>query len=91
MGEIFDTKRKAASQNELRLLMESQQYCCALSGVALNPDTAELDHINPASSGGSNTIDNLQGLHVVVNRMKGTLSNREFVTWCRLIAATADI
>ena len=91
MDRITDKKRKTASQNELRSLIESQQCCCALSGVAVRPDTAELDHINPITSGGSNTIDNLQVLHVVVNRMKGTLSNREFITWCRMVAATADI
>ena len=91
MDGIVNKKRKTASQNELRSLIEAQQCCCALSGVAVRPDTAELDHVNPIASGGSNTIDNLQVLHVTVNRMKGTMSNREFITWCRIIASTADI
>jgi len=35
--------------------------------------------------GGTHDISNLQVLHVVVNRMKGTISNDEFIQWCQLV------
>jgi 5-methylcytosine-specific restriction endonuclease McrA len=91
MEKRIGTKRKTAAQQELRSLIEKQQYCCALSGVALTPDVAELDHIHPVVLGGDHNIENLQVLHAVVNRMKGQMSNRDLITWCRIIAATADI
>lgn len=77
---------KAASRAELRALIEKQGYRCAMSGVALEPDTANLDHIVPVTEGGGHDIGNLQVLHRDVNRMKGQLSNEEFVRWCCLIA-----
>lgn len=59
--------------------------------MALTPDVANLDHIMPIAKGGNNVIENLQVVHCIINRMKGTLTNREFITWCRLVASHADI
>jgi 5-methylcytosine-specific restriction endonuclease McrA len=85
LGEIIKHERKNAGRKEIRELIEKQCYKCALSGVPLDPDNAELDHIVPVSDGGDHSIDNLQVLHKVVNRMKGAMSNEEFVKWCGLI------
>lgn len=66
-------------------LLDRQQYCCALSGLPLTPQTAALDHIKPRADGGRNDIDNLQWLHQDVNCMKGVLNQERFIHLCRLI------
>jgi 5-methylcytosine-specific restriction endonuclease McrA len=92
MGDVVDRQRKnTASQAQLRSLIEKQQFCCALTGVSLTPDDAQLDHIIAITNGGTNSIDNLQVVHKVINKMKNTMTNREFVTWCRIVASHADI
>lgn len=75
-----------ASAMQLRQLLERQSYKCALSGRSLEPDTATLDHIVPVSSGGNDTVENLQWLHQDVNRMKGTMEQAEFLRLVRLIS-----
>jgi hypothetical protein len=80
------TKQKVASRTDLAKLVHDQEFRCALSGVVLEPACATLDHKMPVSLGGGHDIDNLQVVHDTVNRMKGTLSNEEFVRWCSLVS-----
>lgn len=68
---------------ELKSLIESQDYRCALTGVILEPETASADHIQPVSDGGRNEIDNIQILHHKVNAAKGTMTNDEFIQMCK--------
>ena len=89
MDEIAESEIKNATREELRQLIERQGYKCSLTGVELEPRTAELDHVVPVSDGGDHSITNLQVLHKAVNRMKGAMSNDEFVRWCRLVAKAA--
>lgn len=86
MGEVSSDERKTAGRKEVRELIANQDYKCALTGVALDPDTAELDHVVPVTEGGDHSIGNLQVLHKTVNRMKGSMSNDEFIRWCKLVA-----
>jgi CRISPR/Cas system Type II protein with McrA/HNH and RuvC-like nuclease domain len=86
LGEIVEHKGKNAGRKELRDLIARQQYKCALTGVELEPATAELDHIVPVVDGGDHSIGNLQVLHKIVNRMKGSMTNDEFIKWCELVA-----
>ena len=86
LEEIIDSEIKNASREELRQLIEKQGYRCALTGIDLEPETAELDHVVPVSDGGNHSIANLQVLHKAVNRMKGAMSNDEFVRWCKMVA-----
>jgi len=78
-----------STENVLRLL-EYQQYRCALTGRALTPETAALDHIVPIRSNGQHVIENTQVLHKDVNRAKGTLTNAEFIALCREVVAHMD-
>ena len=92
MGNVNNIQEaKVASQNELRELIARQQYCCALTGLSLCPEDAQLDHVVAIANGGDNSIGNMQVVHKTINAMKGTLSNREFITWCRMVATRADI
>lgn len=61
---------------------------CYLSGEKINllkDNNYSLDHIDPASKGGDNSLDNLGILHSVVNQMKFNLTNEEFIEWCKKI------
>lgn len=73
----------------LRLLAH-QQYQCALTGRALTPQTAALDHIVPIRYGGEHAIQNTQVLHKDVNRAKGSLTSDEFIGLCREVARWCD-
>ena len=84
MGQKLKMER--ATRPELKALVDKQGRACAMTGVTLTPDVAELDHIIPVSQGGDHSIGNLQVVHKVVNRMKGAMGNEEFVRWCMLIA-----
>ena len=67
-------------------LLLAQGRRCVLSGVPIGFDdaTASLDRID--SSRGY-VPENVQWVHKVINRMKGTLSDDEFKSWCRTVAA----
>lgn len=72
-------------------LFESQGRKCALSGVSIeNPADLQGDHIIPVACGGKSVMPNIQLVHSVINRMKGTMSQDEFINWCRLVACKAD-
>ena len=83
-GKLSDS-HKPSKKNILKLV-ERQGKTCALTGLSLTPDTASLDHRHPVSNGGSDSVANLQVLHDVVNQMKGTLSQAEFISWCQTVA-----
>ena len=68
---------------EIRKLLETQSYRCALSGMLLTPAVAALDHVIPVSQGGDHAIYNVQVLHKDVNLAKGTLSQDAFIAICR--------
>ena len=70
------------TRRKLLALLEDPDYMCALIRRLLTPETASLDHIQPLSKGGSNSIDNLQVLEWTVNRAKGTMTNEEFISMC---------
>ena len=80
------TDNKIATRGELIGLIKSQKFKCALSGVSMSPSNAELDHIVPVSDGGGHNIANLQVVHKAINRMKGTMSNDQFIEWCERVA-----
>lgn len=78
---ILETGTPVTTTAVLGLLNE-QSYRCALTGRALTPETAALDHIVPIQRGGKHALENTQVLHNDVNRAKGTMTNEEFVAMC---------
>lgn len=82
--EEYDPTDKPTSK-KIRRLLEKQDYCCALTGVPLEPEDANLDHIVPISKGGSHTMGNVQVVHKVVNQMKLDLTQDEFFEWCQKV------
>lgn len=77
---------ESATATELKEILERQDYRCALSGVTLKPERAELDHKIAVSKGGCHKAENLQWLERNVNRAKGTMSNEDFIEMCRRVA-----
>lgn len=71
-------------------LLDQQNRKCNLSGLPLEVETFELDHIIPRCNGGSNTMENLQFLHRDINRMKGRLSQDRFIELCRAVVEHAN-
>ncbi len=64
--------------------LQKQYEKCALTGVPISfhDNTASLDRINsdkPYQRG------NIQWVHKRINLMKGTLSNAEFLEWCKKV------
>lgn len=62
---------------------------CYLSGEDINlfDNNYQLDHITPASRGGSNGFSNLGITHKIVNQMKGDLTPEELIDWCKKVLA----
>lgn len=71
-------------------LLESQDFKCALTGRALSPETASVDHIVPVSKGGPNAASNLQIVERQVNSAKGTMLQGEFIQMCRDVVNWID-
>lgn len=73
---------------------------CALSGVPINMSSA-LKNCGPDYSKFTASFDrkesklgylegNMQWVHKAINRMKGNLTDAEFVKWCRIVVSYHD-
>ena len=80
-------KKDAITLTVLKTLLIEQKYKCALTGWALTPENASLDHITPLSRQGTNTVENIQIIHGDVNRAKGVMTNDEFVRMCNAVTS----
>lgn len=87
-GQCPPTRAKSSSLTARQALemVERQQYCCAISGRPLTPETAALDHIVPVARGGQHTAENVWVVDAQVNAAKGTLTMEEFLAVCRDVA-----
>jgi CRISPR/Cas system Type II protein with McrA/HNH and RuvC-like nuclease domain len=66
----------------------SEDTVCYLSGEKINlleTGNYQLDHINPSSRGGDNSLENMGILHEIVNKMKHNLTPEELIDWCKKI------
>lgn len=76
----------SASTEEVKSLMQKQEFRCALTGSVLDPSGTDLDHIISKEKGGTDRIENLQWVTRTVNHMKGTLSQKKFIAICKQVA-----
>lgn len=73
---------------ELEQLFDKQNICPYTKIQLILGVNISIDHIIPKSRGGTNSIDNLQFVYYGdfdVNRMKGDLTNDEFISAIRVI------
>lgn len=60
--------------------LEDSEYCCHYSGLKIVPGfSASVDHRIAQSKGGTHELSNLVWCHSQINRMKGSLSEKEFI------------
>lgn len=72
-------------------IYEKQNRKCALTNLDIFFSEKYSDHTGNASldridSNKDYTVDNVQWVHKEVNRMKGSLSENEFINFCKLIS-----
>lgn len=79
--------RRGIPADEMRAIWERQGGLCAITGRPLRQDgSSELDHIVPLAEGGSAEASNRQWVCQAANRLKGNLSDPEFVRFCIEVA-----
>lgn len=90
IGSCVKSKAENAKESDdaitaAKLMRQLHQagYRCALSGVSLTPKMSSLDHSIPLSKGGGHVMGNVKFVHPVINRMKGEMTDQEFIDWCR--------
>jgi 5-methylcytosine-specific restriction endonuclease McrA len=71
---------------ELRGILKTQGYRCALTNEKLTHNNFALDHIVPLSEGGDFSESNCQIVTVDVNRAKHTMSQDAFIEMCVRVA-----
>jgi hypothetical protein len=82
-------KGNAGKRNNVEAIykkLKDNHFKCALSGIDLAPDDFCLDHIQPFADGGTNHVSNLQCVHPLINKMKGTMSSQQFIELCKAVA-----
>ena len=57
--------------------------------VQFQPDEFAIDHIQSINDGGSDDPENLQCVHPLPNKAKGTMSNQQFISLCKAVAEHA--
>ena len=75
---VAPTKRKAWPKGLKERLMRRQRNICAYCGRRYSSHFFDIDHMNPATYGGSNDPSNLQVLCGPCNRRKGDQTDQEF-------------
>ena len=88
---IFSTQENATKGDVTAAAVEQRwielDYRCELTGVKMTPQTVSMDHLQPLCNGGDHIMSNLQFVTKEANRMKGTLSQHDFIAICRQVVA----
>ena len=82
------TTKKTISLDYIRGLIVAQGAKCAITGMALDPQEVNADHIIPLSRHDLNPSleeDNFWLVHKKINSMKGSLTYQEFVEACKTV------
>lgn len=81
-------KHKVIPLDYIRGLLVAQGGRCAITGMPLDPQEVNADHILPLSRedmSPTKTEENIWLVHKRVNAMKGTMTYDEFVRMCRMV------
>lgn len=82
------TTKKTIPLDYIRGLVVGQGGKCAITGMPLDPQEVNADHIVPLSReelAPSVEEDNIWLVHKKINAMKGTMTYAEFVEACRAV------
>lgn len=87
----YNTLEDRLRWEEIKSLMELQQYICAITGDILIPGVnASLDHKIPKSRGGTHELSNLEWILTEANYFKYTRTKKELLELCRKILAHCE-
>lgn len=71
---------------DIMLLLEKQNFRCALTGDTISfDDNIELDHIIPSSKKGLSELNNVRWVTKEANRLKQNLSDTELLLICQKV------
>ncbi|MFW6173236.1 MAG: HNH endonuclease [Elusimicrobiota bacterium] len=68
-----------------KLIKKSLGKKCPYCGEIITTENMSLDHMNPQTKGGSNSLDNLHIVDNICNRRKGELTHEEYKSLINLI------
>ena len=80
--------KKVIPLDYIRGLLVAQGGRCAITGLPLDPQDVNADHILPLSReelSPTKSEENIWLVHKKVNAMKGTMTYDEFVRMCRMV------
>lgn len=80
--------KKVIPLDHIRGLLVAQGGRCAITGMPLDPQDVNADHILPLSREElcpTKTEENIWLVHKKVNAMKGTMTYDEFLGMCRMV------
>lgn len=87
----YNTLNDRSRWEEIKGLMESQGYICAITGDTLIPGVnASLDHKMPKSRGGTHEISNIEWILTEANYFKYTRTKKELLELCKKILAHCE-
>ncbi len=81
-------EKKTIPLDYIRGLVVAQEASCAITGLPLDPQEVNADHIIPLSRtefDPSTGEDNIWLVHKKINSMKGTMTYAEFLEACRAV------
>ncbi len=81
----FKNTSSVVSAKDLWRLWHKQKGFCALTGISLTRENAQIDHKISALRGGCHVIENLQWVTKDVNHAKQRLTSEEFIALCHLV------
>lgn len=98
-GEFFYNIQNSANKRKLKFnlsikylwkLYKKQNKKCAISGIKIGfhdedgrKNSASVDRIDSTKG---YIKGNIQWVHKTINKIKQTLSNKEFIQWCKIIS-----
>ena len=76
---VKKNKRKKLSLSQRKIIYEKSNGYCQLCGRKMLYDNFTVDHIIPLGRGGTNDMDNLQGVCKVCNEFKANIFPEQFI------------
>jgi 5-methylcytosine-specific restriction endonuclease McrA len=68
---MIKTNRHKISKDIKSRVFAKSNNICYLCGLFLSPFDFNIDHVNPISKGGKNTLKNMKATHKKCNELKG--------------------
>jgi hypothetical protein len=82
---LYEKKMKSITPFDLWKLAKKQKLLCPISKEKLTTENMSIDHKIPLKRGGKNDLSNLQLTTKQVNVAKHTLTDLEFIEFCKKI------